>query len=122
MKKFIILSLMLLMVPMSFFAQSFDALWKQVEQAEAKDLPKTQMDVLMKIQKKAQVERLYGQLLAAELLSAELQTRIAPDSMKVVTERLKQRAKAAERKDDVLAAVYNCVLGTILKGKEGEKS
>ena len=36
---------------MTMSAQSFDALWKQVEQARQKDLPKTQINLLDKIER-----------------------------------------------------------------------
>ena len=36
------------MAPFGMWAQSYDALWKQVDEASRKDLPKTQIDVLKK--------------------------------------------------------------------------
>ena len=36
--------------------QTYSSLWKQAEEAEKKDLPRTQYDVLMKIVDKAQKE------------------------------------------------------------------
>ena len=74
--------------------------------------------MLTKIAKKAQREKAYGQLLAADLLASSLQTQISPDSTDVEVERLKAKAQEAERKDEVLAAIYNCVLGRIEQGKE----
>ena len=41
---------------MTLFGQTYKTLWKQVDEAEQKDLPRTQYDVLMKIVKKAQKE------------------------------------------------------------------
>ena len=118
MKHFLILSVLYMMLPLSLFAQSYDDLWKRVDAAGSKDLPKTQIDLLTKIAKKAQREKAYGQLLAADLLASSLQTQISPDSMDVEVERLKAKAQEAERKDEVLAAIYNCVLGRIEQGKE----
>ena len=58
-------------MPMFLFGQSYSALWKQVSEAEEKDLPKTQYEVLQKIVKKAEKEQQYGQLLKAELYAAQ---------------------------------------------------
>ena len=52
----------LLLVPMGLFSQTYQDMWKQVEQALDKDLPKTAMEHLQKIESKAQKERAYGQL------------------------------------------------------------
>ena len=48
-KLFIIMAVMLL-VPMGLFSQTYQELWKQVEQAQQKDLPKTAMEHLKKIE------------------------------------------------------------------------
>ena len=106
------------MLPITVTAQSFDALWQQVNQAEQKDLPKTQISLLKKIEQKAQKEKAYGQILAASLLASRLQTEIAPDSAEVELKRLKAKAKMVEGKDEVLSAVYNCVLGVIGRNEE----
>ena len=42
-KSLVILSIIFLLLPITVTAQSFDALWQQVNQAEQKDLPKTQI-------------------------------------------------------------------------------
>ena len=98
-KSLIVLLLIGLLLPMTMSAQSFDALWKQVEQARQKDLPKTQINLLDKIGRKARREKIYGQLLAANLLSLQLKTSISPDSLEVEINNLKERAKEAERKN-----------------------
>ena len=41
---------------MTVQGQTYTALWKQAEEAEKKDLPRSQYDVLMKIVDKAQRE------------------------------------------------------------------
>lgn len=117
-KPLIILSIIFLLLPITVTAQSFDALWQQVNQAEQKDLPKTQISLLKKIEQKAQKEKAYGQILAASLLASRLQTEIAPDSAEVELKRLKAKAKMVEGKDEVLSAVYNCILGVIGRNEE----
>ena len=59
-------------MPFALFGQTYSALWKKVEQAGEKDLPKTQYEVLQQIVKKATKEKAYGQLLKAELMVEEL--------------------------------------------------
>lgn len=109
MKKNLILIILALM-PFRLFAQSYDALWKQVDEAGKKDLPKTQIATLEKIAAKAETDRNYGQLLSSELMAAGLQTAISPDSADVEIARIEAKAEKAEAKDPVLAAVYDAVL------------
>ena len=93
---------------MTLFGQTYSALWKQVDEAEQKDLPRTQYDVLMKIVKKAQKEGEYGQLMAAELAGSRAMANIAPDSLQPAVERMEQRYRATT--DKALTAVYATVL------------
>ena len=86
-------------------------MWKQAEEAESKDLPRTQYDVLMKIVKKAQKEGEYGQLMAAELAGSRVMATIAPDSLQPAVERMEERYRAAT--DRALSAVYATVLKKI---------
>lgn len=109
MKKNLILIILALM-PFRLFAQSYDALWKQVDEAGKKDLSKTQIATLKKIAAKAETDRNYGQLLSSELMAAGLQTAISPDSADVEIARIEAKAEKAEAKDPVLAAVYDAVL------------
>ena len=87
MKKFVLITIALIM-PMFMFGQSYSALWKKVQEAEEKDLPKTQYEVLQQIVKKATKEAQYGQLLKAELMGAQAMAAIAPDSLKPEVDRI----------------------------------
>ena len=126
MKKNLILMFLALM-PFRLFAQSYDALWKQVDEAGKKDLPKTQIATLEKIAAKAETDKNYGQLLSARLMAAGLQVTISPDSADVEIARLVTLAEKAEAKDPVLAAVYQTALGRIynrrarIDGKSGDE-
>lgn len=126
MKKNLILIILALM-PFRLFAQSYDALWKQVDEAGKKDLPKTQIATLKKIAAKAETDKNYGQLLSARLMAAGLQVTISPDSADVEIARLVTLAEKAEAKDPVLAAVYQTALGRIynrrarIDGKSGDE-
>ena len=77
---FIIVAVFLLM-PMGLFGQTYNDLWKQVNQAQNKDLPKTAISHLEKIEKKAQTEKAYGQLMQSTLMHAKLMAEVAPDSL-----------------------------------------
>ena len=109
-KLFIIMAVMLL-VPMGLFSQTYQELWKQVEQAQQKDLPKTAMEHLKKIEEKAQKAGDYGQLLKATLLTSRLQAEVAPDSLQPAVRRLELEAE--KTKDVALKAVYCTVLSKV---------
>ena len=107
MKKFVLITIALIM-PMFMFGQSYSALWKKVQEAEEKDLPKTQYEVLQQIVKKATKEAQYGQLLKAELMGAQAMAAIAPDSLKPEVDRIVARYNNAN--DEVLRLAYQTVL------------
>lgn len=115
MKKLLVIILAMIM-PLMAVADSYTALWKKVTEAQAKDLPKTQMEWLDKIIDKAQKDADYGQLLKAQLLRAAAQTQIAPDSADVALSRLEDRA--SETKDPVLRAVYATVVGKLYEQRQ----
>ena len=100
-----------LLLSLTMFGQSFTSLWKQVDDAAEKDLPQTQQKVLEQIVKKAEKEKVYGQLLKASLMQVRVQIMVTPDSLVPAVERLKARAEAT--KDIPLQAVYNAVIGQI---------
>ena len=89
MKKSIIL-LIVMVMPMFLFGQTYKSLWNQVEEAEQKDLPKTEYEVLQKIVKKATKEKAYGHLLKAELEAAQVMAEISPDSLKPAMDEMQQ--------------------------------
>ena len=91
--------------------QTYSALWKEVEDAVEKDLPKTEQAALRKIVEKAEAEGAYGWLLRAELQEASALCSVSPDSLGSAVERLVKREK--EAKDDVLRAVYDAVLAYV---------
>ena len=96
------------MMPFDLFGQSFAALWNKVKEAERKDLPQTECQVLQQIVEKAEKERAYGQLLKAELKAARVNASVAPDSLKPAVDWLEKRSKGIE--DEVLKTVYQTVL------------
>jgi hypothetical protein len=99
------------MIPMMMNAQTYSTLWKQVSEAEERDLPQTEQKLLRQIAEKAEAEGDYAQLLKAELQEARALCNVSPDSLAPSVERLKMREQQA--KDNVLQAVYCCVLAYV---------
>ncbi len=114
MKKLLIAITILIAMPFWMKAQTYSALWKQVKDAEQKDLPQTAQQVLGQIVTKAGQEANYGQLLKAELQRARSQCDVAPDSLRPVVEQLTARAVQADG-NIPLQAIYHCVLGYIYR-------
>ena len=104
---FIILTIALLL-PMSTVAQTYQSLWKQVEEARSKDLPRQALSHLQKIETKAQQEHSYGHLLSATLQIANIQTEISSDSLAPAVLRIERQAQATT--DPVLQMVYATIL------------
>ena len=103
----------MLIVPMGIAGQTYNALWKQVSDAQEKDLPKTAIAHLKKIEDKAAKEHAYGQLLKSTLLHARLQAEVAPDSLAPAVRRLEQQEQQVA--DVALKAVYDAVLSIVYK-------
>ena len=72
-------------------AQTFDKLWKQVEQAEQKSLPQTVIQLTDRIYKKAETERTSPQMLKAYTWRMKYRETLTPDSFYVSLKGLKQR-------------------------------
>ncbi len=101
----------MLLIPMGIFGQTYQQLWKQVKQAQDKDLPQTAIQHLKQIEEKSRKERAYGQLLKAILLTSQLQAEVAPDSLLPAVSRLEEEARQTQ--DEALKAVYCCVLSKV---------
>ncbi len=111
MRKYVFL-LVVMMLPMWLFGQSYSELWKKANEAEQKDLPQTQYEVLQKIVTKAEQEKAYGQLLKAELNAAQVMSLIAPDSLKPAVQRIQQRGETTQ--DEVLRLMYQTILYRVI--------
>ena len=101
----------LLLTTMTSRSQTYQQLWKQVEQAQEKDLPKTAIDQLGKISRKARKEQAYGQLLKASLLQTRLQGEVSPDSLEPALLRIEQEANGSG--NEALKAVWYTVLSKV---------
>lgn len=95
-------------MPLFIFGQSYASLWKKVAEAQKKDLPKTEYEVLQRIVEKAAQGKDYGQLMKAELQGAQVMAGISPDSLKPAMERIIERYENTD--DVVLKTVYQTVL------------
>ena len=115
MKRSRLISLVVAMLmPLAAIADSYTSLWKQFDSAMQKDHPQSALKVLAQITDKAQRERAYGQLLKAQVSIAGCETMMSPDSLLPAIERLKYAEQTAVSSgDNVLAAVYQSVLGSV---------
>ena len=116
MKRFLS-SVIAVIVPMLMMGQSYSSLWKKAQEAEEKDLPKTQYEMLQQIVEKAQKEKQYGHLLKAELMGAQTMAAIAPDSLMPALNRIIARYNNTQ--DEVLRLVYETVLYQIADDQRG---
>lgn len=115
MKRSRLISLVVAMLmPLAAIADSYTSLWKQFDSAMQKDHPQSALKVLAQITDKAQREHEYGQLLKAQVSIAGCETMMSPDSLLPAIERLKHAEQTAvSNGDNVLAAVYQSVLGSV---------
>lgn len=112
MKKIIImLSAALMLINPISRAGDYNSLWKKVENAENKDLPRTRIKILEEIAAMAVAEKEYGHLLKAEYLMMEAWTAISPDSLTPRLALMERKADVTAATDTAVAAVYYSVLG-----------
>lgn len=104
----LVLSLVFFCITQVVMGQTYKDLWKQVQDAEQKDLPQTQRQVLARLVAKAGREGNYGQLLKALLTDGRVATEVSPDSLAPFIEGLKAREEHA--RDVALKSVYDAVL------------
>lgn len=99
---------MMMMVWAGAQAQSYNSLWKQVAEADRKDLPRKKAAVLQRIVTMADTERNYGQWLKASVEYAATINDVNPDSLEMVVDVIAKRQKT--EKDAVAKAVLSAVL------------
>ena len=91
-------------------ADGYDDMWKRVEEAAKKDLPKTRIELLQDIAGKAARERNYGQMLKAEWQSMMTWSTISRDSLRPQISRMELKAGEYAKTDPALAAVCYAAL------------
>ena len=109
MKKSIILTFVILMaIPMNIFGQSYNKMWKQLEEAKKKDLPQQVINHAQQIADKAKKEKKFGHLMKAQMTLINTKYEVSPDSLLTTIKRLESDLKATQ--DGRLRAVYATVL------------
>ena len=92
-------------------AQSFDKLWKQVEQAQEKSLPQTVIKLTDEIFRKGEREKNTPQMLKAYMCRNTFQNVLTPDSLYVNLKGLEQWA--LREQNPVSRAVLNSLVASI---------
>ena len=105
----IILLLTFGIAPMAH-SQSFDKLWKQVDQAEKKSLPKTVIQLTTDIYRKAEAERNSPQMLKAYTWRMKYRESLTPDSFYVGLKGLQQWAETTDKPMD-RAVLHSLIAG-----------
>ena len=89
-------------------AQTYDSLWKKIEQAQNKSLPQTVQSLATQIYDKASAERNMGQMLKAYITRMEYQDVIVPDSFYVNLQNLVEMEQSLQ--DPVDRSILNSLL------------
>lgn len=106
-----ILFILIFMIPLFTMAQTYDQLWRKVEEAAKRDLPQSQLTVIRQIARNAEEEKQYGQLLKAQLMLGAVETAISPDSLSIQINDMELRY--ARLTDPALKAVYATAIGKL---------
>ena len=91
-------------------AQTFDKLWKDVEQAQKKSLPKTVIKLTDEIYQKGEKEKNSAQMLKAYMWRMKNQEALTPDSFYVGLKGLEQWAKQTDKPMD-RAILHSLIAG-----------
>lgn len=91
-------------------AQTFDKLWKQVEQAEKKSLPQTVIKLTGEIYQKGEAEKNSPQMLKAYMWRMKYRDMLTPDSLYTNVKELEQWAKQADKSMD-RAILHSLIAG-----------
>ena len=111
-----ILLFLVTLLTMTASAQTYDAMWKEVEDLGNKDLPQSLIELLQNLIAKAEKQKLYGNLMKAELMVMQLQASISSDSLAPAIKRLAEKEKTIS--DKALDAVYCAALYRSLNAAE----
>ena len=90
MKQIVLFTLFIALSMQHVKTQTYDKLWKQVEQAQKKGLIKSAQSLTIQIFDKASIEKNAGQMLKAYVTRMEYQDRLTPDSFYVNLQNLQQ--------------------------------
>lgn len=111
---------LMLMFAITMDAQTYSQLWKNVEQMEQKDMPKSVIAEAEKIYAKAKQERNVPQMMKAYLTMMTYRGNITPDSIPVDIKGLEEWAEASSTQVQDRAVLYS-ILGGICIRDDFEK-
>jgi len=109
-----ITTLMLAVAVIAVNAQSISSLWKSYEKAAENDLPQTAIGHLHEIQRKAEKQKMYGDLLLALSREMDMQEDISPDSVKACRERIRIKWMKWKHTNGVIATLYQTIMSSEL--------
>ena len=95
-------------------AQSIPSLWKSYKKAAENDLPQTAIGHLHEIQRKAEKQKMYGDLLLALSREMDMQEDISPDSVKACRERIRIKWMKWKHTNGVIATLYQTIMSSEL--------
>ena len=101
-------------------AQTYDQLWKRVQQMEQKDLPKSVIAEAQAIYQKAKAEQDVPQMMKAYLTMMVYRKSISPDSLAVDVKGLEEWAASPQTEQSDKAVLYS-ILGEITMKDDFEK-
>lgn len=86
-----------MVLPLASQAQSYAEMWKRVDVASAKDLPKSALSEVRKIYERARKRGDCGQQLKAAVTAVQMQAQVSEDSIEVEISRADSAAQAEKR-------------------------
>ncbi len=109
-----ITTLMLAVAAIAVSAQSIPSLWKSYVKAAQDDMPQTAIGHLHEIQRKAEKQKMYGDLLLALSREMDMQEDISPDSAKACRERIRIKWMKWKHTNGVIATLYQTLMSSEL--------
>lgn len=94
----------------------YTSLWKQCENAQKKDQPKTALSAVRKIEAKAEKEKHYGHLFAALFTEKNLLGEISRDSIAPMEKRMEAKYQELSKTAPVAACLYRVATNRNKKG------
>ena len=109
-----ITTLMLAVAVIAVNAQSLSSLWKSYKKAAENDLPQTAIGHLHEIQRKAEKQKMYGDLLSALSTELAMQGEISHDSLMACRERIRIKWMKWKHTNGVIATLYQTLMSSEL--------
>lgn len=94
-------------------ADDFSRLWKQIEELERNEQPRTEIEMLDRIINKATRQHAYGHLIKAQMKRISCLTSITPDSLLPEILKLEEDIVTNDIYNEVTKAIYHSILAQI---------